>query len=66
MKAGVSQILLRKERLSLTPWSVIVHAATLESVTGFSMNFTGRLGLYTQTSLSYDRAVTMRACVYVG
>lgn len=40
MKAGVSQILLRKERLSLTPRSAIVHADKLESVTGFSMNFT--------------------------
>lgn len=55
-----------KERLILTPYSLIVHMETLHSVTGFSMNGVRRLGPYTQTSLRYGPCVTACACVYVG
>lgn len=54
-----------KERLSLTPYSSIVHTTTLQSVTGFSMNCARGLGLYTQTLLSYGPCVTTCVCVYV-
>lgn len=59
----------RKERLISTHYSLIVHMETLHtlhSVTGFSMNSVRRLGLYTQTSLSYGPCgVTTCACVDV-
>lgn len=61
VQAGVIQIPVGKERLSLTPYSLIVHTATMPSVTGFSMN--RRLGLYTQALLSYRPCVTMCICL---
>lgn len=63
--AGVTQIPLGKERLSLTPDSLIVHTETLQSGTGFSMNCERRLGLYRQTLHSHEPCETTCACVYV-
>lgn len=56
----------RKERLSLTLFSLIVHTATVQSVTGFSMNSARRLGLYIQALQNQGPCVTTCDCVYVG
>jgi len=55
-----------KERLSLTPYSLIVHREALQSVTGLSTNSMSRLGVYTQTLLSYGPCVTTCARVYAA
>lgn len=54
------------ERLISTPRSLIVNAAALQSVTGFSVSGVRRLGLYTRTPHGCGARVTTCSCVHVG